>query len=218
MSDDDMTFRLGPTPGGPAKWFALLLHGVGSSPEHLKPLAEALVQALPDLAVTVAEGFDPFDKGPAGRQWFSVVGVTAENRRARIDAVLPRIQALLDDEASKVAVDPARSAVCGFSQGAILAEHLAAWSPQPPAVVIALAGRVAGALASPVGPRPRVLLSHGSNDKAIPPVEMDLAAEALRGAGCVVETHLVEGHGHDVHPDQIQRAIAHLQAWIRDQG
>ena len=71
----------------------ILLHGVGGTPDSLLPLAEAVRAAFPTAAVLIPEGFEPFDGGGAGRQWFSVRGVTEENRPARVAAALPALAA-----------------------------------------------------------------------------------------------------------------------------
>ena len=65
---------------------ALLLHGVGAQGADMGGLAEAL--ALPGLAFAAPDAPFPFDAAPGspGRQWFSVSGVTAANRAARVAA------------------------------------------------------------------------------------------------------------------------------------
>jgi phospholipase/carboxylesterase len=56
----------------------IFLHGVRSSGAAMRPLAEAL-----DVTATahISDGSEPFDMGP-GRQWFSVMGTTEDNRLA----------------------------------------------------------------------------------------------------------------------------------------
>jgi phospholipase/carboxylesterase len=176
----------------------------------MAPLAEAISDALPHLAVVAFDGFDRFDGGPGGHQWFSVAGVTETNRRERIDAVLPRVQGLLEREAAAQGVEMDRVALVGFSQGAILALHLAGASANPPATVVGLAGRIAGVLPPLAGQRPSVLLTHGMADPVIPVLEMGRAAQVLIAAGCQVQTYGVPGHGHSVHPEQVRRLMAHL--------
>ena len=65
-----------PEPGMDVRQLFILLHGVGGTPDSLLPLAEAVRAAFPTAAVLIPEGFEPFDR----RQWFSVRGVTEENR------------------------------------------------------------------------------------------------------------------------------------------
>ena len=70
-----------PEPGMDVRQLFILLHRVGGTPDSLLPLAEAVRAAFP-AAVLIPEGFEPFDGGGAGRQWFSVRGVTEKTARA----------------------------------------------------------------------------------------------------------------------------------------
>ena len=61
----------------------LLFHGVGSSAQDLAPVGQALAQARPRATVVSVEAPHPSQLG-RGKEWFSVVGVTEENRPQRI--------------------------------------------------------------------------------------------------------------------------------------
>jgi phospholipase/carboxylesterase len=204
------TLRIKPA-NGPAQALVLLLHGVGASAQSMAPLARALAARLPGVTVVTPDGTYPFDLGSAGRQWFSVAGVTEDNRRARVAAALPDIEALLDQECELAGVSRDRAAVVGFSQGAILTLHLAASSDRPPAVAVALAGRLA---AGPVhigrGPRPAVFISHGANDAVMAVADGRRAAAALADLGCDAEFELIPGHGHSIDARQINSVSAFL--------
>ena len=195
------------TPSGQPGQLIVILHGVGSSAAAMQPLAEALASGQPTAAIVAINGYDPFDLGGAGRQWFSVKGVTDANRPERIAEAMPRIEALLSSEEQRVGVTRQQTVLVGFSQGAIMGLHLAASSAEPPRAVIGLSGRVALPLRAGEGPRPPVLLSHGVADPVIPVSELDVAAAALTEAGCHVETQTIPGLGHTVDPRQIDRIL-----------
>jgi len=201
--------RLGPAPGEGAEALVVLLHGVGAFAASLRPLAEALSAALPLAVIAAPDAPQPFDGG-AGFQWFSIRGVNEENRASRVASALPAAKRLIEAEARRAGLPWERVAVIGFSQGAILALHMTVGA-RPPAVVAALAGRIAGPLQVADGSRPPVLLSHGLEDRVIPPSELERAARALRGAGCPVEAQRVPGAGHEIVGVQVQRVIAHLR-------
>lgn len=90
----------------------IFLHGVGGTGASMQPLANALVLTVP---AQCPDGPEPFDMGQ-DRQWFSVRGVTEENRPARIAAALPAFVRILEAFG-----DPRDSLLIGFSQGAIMA-------------------------------------------------------------------------------------------------
>lgn len=116
----------------------IFLHGVGGNGASMQPLADTLSLTVP---AHCPDGPEPFDMGP-GRQWFSVRGVTEENRPARIAAALPAFI-----RAVRAIGNPRHSLLIGFSQGAIMALHAVA-AGLTAAGVIALSGRLAGPVAA----------------------------------------------------------------------
>lgn len=201
----DHNIRIAPN-GGRSQGLAVLLHGVGSSAMAMVSLGRAITDKVPGIAVVALDGPDPFDLGPQGRQWFSVAGVTEANRPARVASALPGLRAMIAREQERVGLPAERTALIGFSQGAIMALHLAG-ETRPPAVIVSLAGRLAAPLPLRNGPKPAILLSHGSADAVIAPEELECAAVELQRIGCVVETRIVPGHGHAVHAAQIRAAV-----------
>lgn len=180
----------------------IFLHGVGSSGAAMRPLAQAL--GCDDAAFP--DGPAPFDLGP-GRQWFSVRGITEDNRPARIADALPAFRALILGLG-----DPRDSILIGFSQGAIMALHAVA-DGLPVRAVCALSGRLAG----PVPERaswPPITLLHGDADTVIP-ARMAVATEAwLREAGAAPELRLFDGLGHGVD----ERVLATLRTTLAGTG
>jgi phospholipase/carboxylesterase len=128
--------------------------------------------------------------GP-GRQWFSVKGITEENRPTRIAAALPGFGAVI-----KGFGDPQDSILVGFSQGAIMALHALA-DGLPVRAVFALSGRLAG----PIPRRtdwPPITLLHGQVDPVIP-AQMAKATEAwLCAAGATPNLQVFDGRAYGV--------------------
>lgn len=176
----------------------VFLHGVGSSGAGMQPLADAL-----GLEAHCPDGPEPFDMG-AGRQWFSVQGVTEANRPARIAAALPGVREMIEGLG-----DPRQTWLVGFSQGAIMALHLAA-EGLPAAGVVAMAGRLAG----PVATRtdwPPIRLLHGDRDSVMPLAVAKATEGWLREAGAASELTVFPGLGHSVDA----RVLARLREILR---
>jgi len=179
----------------------IFLHGVGSSGALMDPLAGQLGGAA---TTHLPDGPQPFDMG-AGRQWFSVRGVTEANRPARIAEALPTFTGVIEGFG-----DPAESLLIGFSQGAIMALHAVA-SGLPSAGVIAIAGRLAGPIDARPG-WPPVTLLHGTADPVMPP-DIARATEAwLRAAGADPRLQLFEGLGHTIDARVLAAVRAALQS------
>lgn len=163
----------------------VLLHGVGSSGAAMRPLAEAL-----GVMADLPDGPQPFDMGP-GRQWFSVKGITEENRPARIAAALPAFRAMIE-----ALGDPSQTVLVGFSQGAIMALHAVA-DGLPARAVFALSGRLAGPLPARAD-WPAITLLHGTADPVIPAALAEATAGWLTAAGAAPALQLFDGLGHSV--------------------
>ncbi len=66
-----------------AQQLFLLFHGVGAQPESMLGIAKLLNQEFPMSMIVSIAAPHPCDLG-AGYQWFSVRGVTEENRPRRV--------------------------------------------------------------------------------------------------------------------------------------
>jgi phospholipase/carboxylesterase len=192
-----------------ATQLVLLLHGVGSSAAHLAPLGEAIAQARPRAVVVSVDAPHPSTLG-SGREWFSVVGITEQNRPQRIAEILPTFVDTVTHWQQSSGVGAEGTALVGFSQGAILS--LEATQAQPPgaaARVIALAGR----FAQPVRRAPRGLrfhLVHGEQDGVVPASSSSDAARQLQALGADVTLDLLPGLGHAIDARALALAIGYL--------
>jgi len=165
----------------------IFLHGVGSSGAAMRPLAEALGVTS---TAHFPDGSEPFDMGP-GRQWFSVRGISEENRPARIEAAMPGFRGVIESFG-----DPQDSVLVGFSQGAIMALHAVA-DGLPVKAVFALSGRLAG----PVPARadwPPITLLHGKVDPVLPAQTAKATEAWLSAAGATPNLQLFDGLAHGV--------------------
>lgn len=182
------------------KSLVILLHGVGSRGRDLLPLAELWRGHLPGTAFVAPDAPHPFEQGGAGRQWFSVLGITPANRAARIAEARAGFDAALADaiEAHGLTNRLDRVALVGFSQGSIMALDALATGRWPVAAVVAFAGRLA--TAEPLTPAPgtRLLLVHGSSDPVMPVAEAASARSTLEASGVAVESHILPGVGHTI--------------------
>jgi phospholipase/carboxylesterase len=165
----------------------VFLHGVGSSGAAMRQLALALGL---NRDAHFPDGPQSFDMGP-GRQWFSVKGITEENRPNRIAAALPAFRAVIESFG-----DLQDTVLVGFSQGAIMALHAVADGLAIRAV-FALSGRLAGPVPARTG-WPPITLLHGAADPVIPARMAEATRDWLRNAGATPELRLYDGLGHSI--------------------
>lgn len=195
------------SPSAPRRLF-LLFHGVGATPRDLAPLGLRLAEAFPDAAVVSVAAPDASDFG-AGLQWFSVVGVTEENRPARVQATLPRFLATVRDWQQRFGVAREDTVLVGFSQGAIVSLAATQVAQAPMARVVSLAGRFPETPAQPA-PGVRIHLLHGDADPVVPAAHAQAAARALQALGADVTLDLFPGLAHGISRGVEEKLLALL--------
>jgi phospholipase/carboxylesterase len=188
----------------------LLFHGVGSSAANLAPIGEAIAQARPDAMVVSIDA--PFPSGlGSGREWFSVLGITEQNRPERIAQAIPLFLDVISQWQRTSGVGPAGTVLVGFSQGAILSLEAtqAEMATGPADRVIALAGRFA-VPARRAPPHLRYHLIHGAQDAVVSHTYSIAAAEALQAMGGDTTLDLLPGLGHGIDARALQLVIGYL--------
>ena len=176
------------SPAQPAQQLLLLFHGVGDNPVAMGEIGSWFAPLFPDALVVSIGGVEP--SGPAsGRQWFSVQGVTEENRQARIDAIMPVFIETVRYWQKQSGVGANATALIGFSQGAIMAlESIKAASTAT-----------------------TIHLIHGGEDRVIELSHAVAAQDALLSAGGDVTLDIVDDLGHAIDDRSMQFALDHLR-------
>lgn len=192
-----------------ATQLVLLFHGVGSSAANLAPVGEAIARARPRAMVVSVNGPHPSTLG-SGREWFSVVGITEQDRPARITQAMPLFLEAVAHWQQAAGVGPADTVLLGFSQGAILSLEATQVEARPIAGrVVALAGR----FARPVRRAPaglRFHLIHGDQDGVVPTRSSIEGAQALQALGGEVTLDVLPGLGHGIGARALELAIGYL--------
>ena len=185
----------------------LLFHGVGSSAANLVPLAQLVARQRPQAMVVSVDAANPSSFG-AGREWFSVAGVTETNRPARIAAAMPQFEGAVRKWQAEAGVEPAGTTLVGFSQGAIMSLESTQVADLAHRVV-SISGRFAQPpRRAPAGVAFRFV--HGEND---PVIEARFSAEAgqtLQALGGDAAAHFVPGLGHGIDERAAQLVLESL--------
>lgn len=186
----------------------LLFHGVGSSAQDLAPVAAALSKAHPKATVVSVEAPHPSQLG-RGKEWFSVVGVTEENRPQRIAQAMPLFLDTIRHWQNKIGIGPQRTVLVGFSQGSIMSLESTQTAGSVPGKVIAIAGRFAQTVRlAPKGTQ--VHLIHGEQDGVVAPEWSIHAHQQLKTLGSNVTLDLLPGLGHGIDERALQLAVRYL--------
>lgn len=195
-----------PADGASPERLVLFFHGVGSDAPALVPLARWLGERLPDAAMVSVPAAFASDLG-AGRQWFSVRGVTEGDRAARVAQAMPDFARVVREQQERLGAGPTHTVLVGFSQGAIMALESARAGQGLAARIVSLAGRFA--LLPEVAPPGTVFhFLHGTEDTVIPASH---AADAAARLGASATLDLLPATGHEITMEMAQRLLAHLR-------
>lgn len=197
----------------PVKQLFILLHGVGARSSDLVPLANTLRKAFPSAAFRLPDGPFPFDGGGSGRQWFSITGVTEENRASRVAAAMPALHALVREAQDRFHVLPPDTALVGFSQGAIMALEFSIIHDGNVGRVLAFSGRFAK-LPEKAPELTTLHLLHGEDDQVIPVEHAHAAYEIISNLHGDATLDVASSVGHEIHAALSDRAIYRLQTCI----
>ncbi len=203
-------------PLGRAKQAVIFLHGYGADGADLLSLSDPLSPHMKDTAFYAPDAPDPCQGNPFGRQWFPIPrfdGSTDAQARAGRDAAAQDLNGFIDQVLLAEGLSPDRLIILGFSQGAMMALHVAPRRDTAIAGVISISGRLIDpmALAGEAKVKPEVLLIHGDRDDVVPFGEMHLAGQALQEAGFSAYAHVMRGAGHTIAPDGLQVALAFMK-------
>jgi phospholipase/carboxylesterase len=201
---------------GPTDLLYLLFHGVGAHAEHMAPLARRLALEYPQAAVLCLNGPERYDAVAGeteGRQWFSIRRLDDANRRQRVDAALPGFVATVRALQQRFGIEWPRTALAGFSQGAVMALEAVQAEPRLAGRVLAFSGRHATA-PTHVPADTSVHLLHGLADTVMPPAAAIDSAQTLLELGADVTADVLPGIAHELHPLLIEKAIDQLRTFV----
>jgi phospholipase/carboxylesterase len=192
----DLIIQQPPSTEGKGVELFLLFHGVGSTAENLRGLGESIAARHPHAWVVIVQSPEPSDLGQ-GWQWFSVRGVTEDNRAERIAKAMPGFVDTIATWQHTAGATADRTTLVGFSQGAIMSLE-ATQSPRNVAGrVVALAGR----MATPpkrAAEGLRIHLLHGQADGVVPTQCSVDASARLQALQADVSLDLIDGLGHGI--------------------
>jgi phospholipase/carboxylesterase len=199
-------------PEGPAQQLMLLFHGVGATAQDLVPLGRILADEFPQaFVVSVAA---PMPSGSDdGREWFSVLGISEENRPKRVEAALPAFVETVARWQQQAGVGTDAVALIGFSQGGIMALEATRHRDAIAGRVVSIAGRFARLPEHP-NAGTTLHLFHGKLDPVIPYGFTVEAAQHLVRIGGDVTADVIPFVGHQINDDMVALLIDRLRGHL----
>ncbi|MCL1076334.1 alpha/beta hydrolase [Shewanella dokdonensis] len=199
-----------------SKTLVIFLHGVGSNGHDLAALGQLWAKQLPGVIFAAPNAPFPCDFGN-GYQWFSLDGVTEQNRPQRIVEARAAFDKTLQQTMTQQQIDPATDNVVlvGFSQGSIMSLDLLVSGRLPVTAIVAFSGRLASPKPWKPLPDTSVLLLHGTSDPVIPWQNSQSAATELAALGVKVQLELEAGVVHTISAKGANKAIEFIKNLIK---
>ncbi len=212
------TIFYAPADGQSIQKAVIMLHGYGADGNDLISMAPYMAKDLPNTVFYAPNA--PTQQG-AGYKWFNIDELAADTVFEHFDylqrlmerakPVLPSIFDFIQKVANKYNLKPEQVVLMGFSQGGLLA--LMSGLLYAPSL-----GGIIGCSAVPltindslslndVKSKPPVLLTHGTDDDVVPFIGMQISQSTLKNIGCQVQTHTVDGMGHNIDASSMDAMI-----------
>ncbi|MCK4712020.1 MAG: alpha/beta fold hydrolase [Marinosulfonomonas sp.] len=194
----------------------VFLHGYGANAQDLLGLADPLASHMPDTVFVAPDAPENCAGSPMGFQWFPIPwidGSSEEDSAKGMDLAVADLNAYLGKVMEDEGVSPDKTIIFGFSQGTMMALHVAPRRAQTVAGVVGFSGRLLSpeTLADEAISTPPVLLVHGDQDDVVPPTSLPEAGDALAAAGFEVYAHVMQGTAHGIAPDGLSVAAAFMR-------
>lgn len=203
-----------PLSGGKPRQLVVLLHGLRSNGDDLIGLVPQWRSILPDALWVSPHAVQACADTPGGYQWWEVQTFSLEERKAGVAAAGPALDAFIDQQLERHDLTPDKVVLIGFSQGTVMALHVAPRRDQPIAGVLGYSGMVADprGLGAELKCKPEVMLIHGDRDPMLPlgPC-FHFTVGCLEALRFPMEAHIRPGLQHGIDPGGVELGARFLK-------
>ncbi len=181
-----------------------LLHGWGADGSNLLDIAEALSHTFPDAEFHMPNAPELCENNTPGYQWFSLRDESSEALMSGVGTAAEITERYIREKMLGANLDGSKSVLLGFSQGSMLAMHLALTCQDLCSVVVAYSGKLLDKPKNKAESLPAIMLAHGEEDIVIPIEAMVETFNALKELGVTVDGYRMADLGHGINQAGIE--------------
>lgn len=202
-----------PVSGSKPKQLVVLLHGRGSDGNDLISLAHEWGSFLPDAEFISPNAPLACEFYALGYEWFRLPDFSPATLYKGAMEASSALNGFLDHALEERNLTDNHLALVGFSQGTMMALHVAIRRPKKCAAIIGYSGTLPGIehLEEDLQSKPKILLVHGTADDCVPVQGSLFAERALKAQNVPVRICLSEGLGHGIDALGLKEGLRFLQ-------
>ena len=193
-----------------------ILHGYGASADGISELARVFMSDYPEALFLIPQAPHPFPWDPQGAMWFEIGDLNPTLLMQGLKECVPDFLSDVSLWSEFYGVSKQDRIVMGFSQGAMMALSLNYLSSTPcMQTVVSFSGGIPFKIES-CDQEDRYLIVHGKEDDVVVPERGLEAADILKSAGASVEVAMLEGLGHSINYEAIERTKKFFKKVLRE--
>jgi phospholipase/carboxylesterase len=190
----------------PAEQLFFIFHGWGADGQNLLDIAEALSHDFPLAEFHLPNAPFLCEANTSGYQWFSLSDQSSKALLAEAESIAPSIEHYIKEKTHAANIDYKNVVLLGFSQGAMLAQHLALTRPNLCGAVAAFSGKLIDVPQNIIQEAPPMILVHGDEDLVIPVEAMVESFHTLRDLGVTADAYRMAELGHGINQAGLELA------------
>lgn len=182
----------------PPKQLFFLLHGWGADGGNLLDIALALSHDFPEAEFFMPNAPYECENNQSGYQWFSLDDENVSKLQAGANIAADILVNYIQQKTQQANLSWENVVLLGFSQGAMLAKHIAIHTQNVCKVVVAYSGKLIAVNTDLLNKDVPMILIHGDEDEVIPVEAMIDAYHELKDLGFAVDAYRMANLGHGI--------------------
>jgi phospholipase/carboxylesterase len=202
----------------PPEQLFIFLHGWGADGQNLLDIALSLSHDFPKAEFHLPNAPYPCEINLNGYQWFSLSDESQEALLSGVEDAAKIVEHFIREQTQQAHVDYKNVILLGFSQGAMLAKHLALTRSKLCGVVAAYSGKLIGVPTVLSEERVPMILIHGDDDLVVPVEAMVESYHLLKELGVPADAYRMADLGHGINQAGLELGHRFIKEHIEFRG